>query len=178
MRRGETATLSSLKWEPSTLALGPELTEAIEQRPNPPCLLYSGLELRQGGMARSEAAQSLRGTRNLYRLGADAGLFHDFENRAPASGSPWHSHQVASSRVPDGPASGDAGPLHRRRPCLPWCGSRIAIFAFRRRATEELKSSMPGAQWSARGRSIKLPSRAPARLASVCQSFVKVSHRP
>jgi hypothetical protein len=96
MRRGETATLNSLKWEPSTLALGPELTEAIEQRPNPPCLLYSGLELRQGGMARSEAAQSLSGTRNLYRLGDDAGLFHDFENRAPASGFPWRSHQVAS----------------------------------------------------------------------------------
>ena len=36
---------------------------------------------------------------------------------------------------------------------------------------------MPEAQWSARGRNMKLPSLAPAGLARVCQFFVKVSHR-
>ena len=50
-------------------------------------LPYSGLELRQDGMTRSEVAQSLSGTRNLHRLGADAGLFHD--SPRDAAGREW-----------------------------------------------------------------------------------------
>ena len=45
---------------------------------------------------RSDAAQNLSGTRNLHRLGADASLFHGFENLAPSSWFPWHSYQLAS----------------------------------------------------------------------------------
>jgi len=44
------------------------------------------------------------------------------------------SEQAGEARSSDG-ARGreDAGPLHRRRPCLPWCSSRMRSFASRRR---------------------------------------------
>ena len=100
MRRAETDPKLP-KWEPNP-RLWPQLTKAIEQRPNPPCLLYSGLERRQGGMTSSEVAQSLRGTRNLDRLRADAGLFQLRKSRtrewvsvAPSSGCLFQGCQTA-----------------------------------------------------------------------------------
>jgi integrase len=41
-------------------------------------------------MTRGDVVQSLGGPRNLDRLGADAGLFHDFEIRAPARPAVYH----------------------------------------------------------------------------------------
>ena len=93
-------------------------------------------------------------TRNLHRLGADAGLFHDFEIRAPASGFPWRPHQVASFTGARRPRIRRCGAAAQTAAVSPVVWLTIAIFAFRRRATEELKSSMPGAQWSARGRTL------------------------
>src|SRR3954468_23866772 len=68
----------------------------MEEGPDPPCLPYSDLELRQSGMTRSEAAQILTGARDLRRLSADACLFHGFENRAPSGRFTSRSHQITA----------------------------------------------------------------------------------
>src|SRR4051812_31780020 len=85
----------------------------MEEGPDPPCLPYSDLELRQSGMTRSEAAQILTGARDLRRLSADACLFHGFENRAPSGRFTSRSHQITAFTGARRPASGDAEPLHR-----------------------------------------------------------------